>query len=90
MVRVHDQYMLMKIITQRQYMIIYKNIRDLREDSDIKQNEIAKILGIAQNTYSQYETGKIQFTGDMLIALADFYDTTVDYLLGRTTERKPK
>ena len=69
-------------------MSIYKNIRDLREDNDITQSEVAKVLGIAQNTYSQYETGKIQFTGEMLIALADFYDTTVDYLLGRTSEKK--
>ncbi len=71
-------------------MSIYKNIRDLREDNDITQSEVAKVLGIAQNTYSQYETGKIQFTGEMLIALADYYGTTVDYLLGRTSEKKPQ
>ena len=71
-------------------MSIYKNIRDLREDNDITQSEVAKVLGIAQNTYSQYETGKIQFTGEMLIALADYYDTTVDYLLGRTSEKNPQ
>ncbi len=66
----------------------YKNIRDLREDNDITQAEVAKVLGIAQNTYSQYETGKIQFTAEMLVTLADFYHTNVDYLLGRTTKKK--
>lgn len=65
----------------------YKNIRDLREDNDITQAEVARVLGIAQNTYSQYETGKIQFTAEMLVTLADFYGTNVDYLLGRTTKK---
>lgn len=65
----------------------YKNIRDLREDNDITQAEVARVLGIAQNTYSQYETGKIQFTAEMLVLLADFYQTNVDYLLGRTTKK---
>ena len=65
----------------------YKNIRDLREDNDITQAEVARVLGIAQNTYSQYETGKIQFTAEMLVTLADFYGTNVDYLLGRTSKK---
>lgn len=68
---------------------MYKNIRDLREDNDITQSEVASVLGIAQNTYSQYETGKISFTADMLVSLADYYRTNVDYLLGRTSNKEP-
>jgi transcriptional regulator with XRE-family HTH domain len=68
---------------------MYKNIRDLREDSDITQSEVAGILGIAQNTYSQYETGKISFTADMLVCLANYYRTSIDYLLGQTDNKEP-
>ena len=64
--------------------MIYENIKNLREDNDIKQKDLAKILNISQNTYSQYETGKIALTAETLIKLADFYNTSVDYLLGRT------
>ncbi len=67
----------------------YQKIRDLREDNDIKQVQIAKLLGIAQNTYSQYETGLLDFSAKMLIQLADFYGTSVDYLLGRTNQKEP-
>lgn len=69
---------------------MYKNIRDLREDNDITQAEVASVLGIAQNTYSQYETGKIQFTAEMLVVLADYYGTNVDFLLGRTPHKAQK
>ena len=67
----------------------YQKIRDLREDNDIKQVQIAKLLGIAQNTYSQYETGLLDFSAKMVIQLADFYGTSVDYLLGRTNQKEP-
>lgn len=67
----------------------YKNIKALREDQEIKQQQLAAVLGIAQNTYSQYETGKIAFTDEMLVKLANFYKTSVDYLLDRTNEKKP-
>ena len=69
--------------------MVFKNIRGLREDNEIKQHQLASVLGIAQNTYSQYETGKIAFTDEMLIKLADFYNTSIDYLLGRTKEKRP-
>lgn len=62
--------------------MVFKNIRALREDRDIKQRTLADLLHIAQNTYSQYETGKIEWTATMLIKLAKFYGTSVDYLLG--------
>ena len=64
----------------------YPNIRALREDRDYNQVDIAEVLNIAQNTYSQYETGKIEWTASTLIKLADFYNVSIDYLLGRTQD----
>ena len=64
-------------------------LKDLREDSDKTQGEIAKYLHIKQNTYSQYENGQRQIPIRSLIALARYYNTSVDYLLGLTQERKP-
>ena len=64
-------------------------IRDLREDRDLTQKEIAEYLHIKQNTYSQYENGQRQIPIDMLIALAKYYRTSTDYILGLTEERKP-
>lgn len=69
--------------------MIFKNVRALREDRDLKQREIADILGVSQNTYSQYETGVIAFTDQILIKLADFYGVSVDYLMDRTTVKEP-
>ena len=64
-------------------------IKDLREDSDITQKELAEYLHIKQNTYSQYENGQRQLPIEVLIALARYYHTSTDYLLGLTDERKP-
>ena len=64
-------------------------IRDLREDSDLTQKEIADFLHIKQNTYSQYENGHRQLPIEFLIALAKYYKTSTDYILGLTDERKP-
>ena len=64
-------------------------LRDLREDHDLSQNAVADYLHIRQNTYSQYENGRRQIPIDMLVRLALLYDTSVDYLLGLTPERKP-
>ena len=64
-------------------------IRDLREDNDLTQKEIADYLHIKQNTYSQYENGQRQIPIDALIALARYYKTSTDYLLGLTDEPKP-
>ena len=63
-------------------------IKDLREDADLTQKEVAEYLHVCQNTYSQYENGKRQLSIDVLIALARFYDTTTDYLLGLTEKRE--
>ena len=69
--------------------MIFKNIRDLREDRDVKQQTLADLLGVAQNTYSQYETGKREWTAPILIKLAKFYGTSVDYLLDLTNNPNP-
>ena len=62
----------------------FKNLRSLREDRDLRQKDIAAILNISQNTYSQYETGVISLTAEVLIKLSDYYGVSVDYLLDRT------
>ena len=64
-------------------------IKDLREDADKTQKEIANYLHIKQNTYSQYENGHRQLPIEILIALARYYKTSTDYILGLTEERKP-
>lgn len=64
-------------------------IKELREDNDIKQAEIAKLLGIQQNSYSQIENEKNTIQIDHLIKLASFYKTSTDYILGLTDEIKP-
>ena len=69
--------------------MIYPNIRALREDNDYKQRQLAEVLHVSQNTYSQYETGVIELTAEKLIELASFYGTSVDYLLGLTGTKKP-
>ncbi|MBQ1206271.1 MAG: helix-turn-helix transcriptional regulator [Clostridia bacterium] len=66
---------------------MYKRIRDLREDKDITQAQLANILGMSQTGYSKYETGENDIPTQILINLADFYGTTIDYILGRTDEK---
>lgn len=66
----------------------FKNLRAIREDRDIKQKEIAKILNVSQNTYSQYETGVIALTAEVLIKLSTFYGVSIDYLLDQTDNPK--
>ena len=64
-------------------------IKDLREDHDLTQSDVADYLDIKQNTYSQYETGQRQLPLECLIALAKLYKTSTDYILGLTQEKKP-
>ena len=64
-------------------------IKDMREDADLTQQEIAQYLHIKQNTYSQYENGYRQLPIDVLIALAKYYHTSTDYLLGLTDCKEP-
>ena len=62
-------------------------IRDLREDNDITQKELAEYLHIKQNTYSQYENGQRQLPIDILIALSKYYKVTTDYILGLSDKK---
>ena len=64
-------------------------LKELREDNDIKQRDLAQRLNILQNTYSQYENGQRQIPLNTLIKLAIFYDTSVDYILELTDEKRP-
>ena len=63
---------------------MYRRIRDLREDRDLTQKQVAQLLGMSQTGYSKYETGENDVPTAVLIKLADFYQTSTDYLLGRT------
>lgn len=62
-------------------------IKDLREDADLTQRQIAEYLHIKQNTYSQYETGQRQIPIEVLVRLARLYGTSIDYLVGETNNR---
>ena len=67
----------------------YTRIKELREDTDLNQTEFASILGMSQTGYSKYETGENDIPTAILIKLADYYNTSVDYILGRTDKRHP-
>lgn len=68
--------------------MIYENIRNLREDSDKLQKELATYLNIKQTTYSKYERGAINVPIEVFIKLADYYDVSIDYLVGRTKNKR--
>ena len=63
---------------------MYSRIRDLREDKDLNQTEVATYLGMSQTGYSKYETGENDIPTGILIKLADFYGVSTDYILNRT------
>lgn len=67
---------------------MYKRIRELREDCDLKQRELAEILSCSQRVYSNYERGDLDIPTEILIKLADYYDVSVDYILGRIDNKK--
>ena len=67
----------------------YQRIRNLREDKDITQKTIAAFLNISQNTYSQYETNVLEISIGTMAKLADFHNTSIDYLVERTDEPSP-
>ena len=67
---------------------MYKRIRELREDADLTQKEVSKILHCSQQVYSNYELGQRDIPTQTLIRLADFYKVSVDYILGRTENPK--
>lgn len=68
---------------------MHLRIRDLREDNDLSQAEMAKLLQCSQQTYSRYESHITEIPLESLIFLAEYYDTSVDYLLGITKQKKP-
>ena len=68
--------------------MVFENIRNLREDNDIIQNELSEYLNVKQTTYSKYELGKINVPVEVLIKLADYYDVSIDYLVGRSKDKK--
>ena len=69
---------------------MYENrLRDLREDRDLKQRDLAELLKVHQTTYSDYELGRLNIPVATLHILADFYNVSVDYLLCRTNEKRP-
>ncbi len=69
---------------------MYPRIRDLREDKDLNQTQVAKMLGMSQTGYSKYETGENDIPTAILIKLARFYNTSIDYLLGESEIRERK
>ncbi|MDO5298491.1 MAG: helix-turn-helix transcriptional regulator [Clostridia bacterium] len=63
---------------------MYKRIRELREDRDLTQKRMGEILSCSQRVYSNYERGELDIPTEILIKLANYYDVSVDYILGRT------
>ena len=64
--------------------MVFENIRNLREDHDKKQQELADYLNVKQTTYSKYELGKINIPIEVFIKLADYYGVSIDYIVGRS------
>ena len=73
----------------RYEILKFEAIRNLRVDGGYTQAQIAQMLNIKQNTYSQYEIGVLNYPIEVLLKLADFYNVSVDYLLGRTDVKEP-
>ncbi len=69
--------------------MVYRRLRDLREDRDLLQKDIAEVLQCSQVCYSHYELGKRDIPTEVLVRLAAFYHTSVDYLLGLTDDARP-
>ena len=65
----------------------YRRIRDLREDADLTQEKLGKVIDVPQRTYAYYESGQRMVPPSVLCALADFYGVSVDYILGRTDQK---
>ena len=66
----------------------FQRIQDLRTDADMSQKQLSEILHISQRSYSHYETGSLNIPVEMLIRLANYYDISVDYLVGRTDKKE--
>lgn len=68
--------------------MMYPKLRDLREDHDKTQQELADYLHVTQTTYSKYELGKVSISIEVFIRLAEYYNVSIDYLVGRTNNKK--
>ncbi len=68
--------------------MVFRNIRNLRRNHDKTQEELAEYLNIKQTTYSKYELGKVNIPVDVFLKLADYYDVSVDYLVGRNATKE--
>ena len=68
---------------------MYERIRNLREDADLRQTDLASVLNCSQRVYSNYERGELDIPTEILIKLADYHKTTTDYILGRTEIKDP-
>ena len=68
---------------------MYPRLRKLREDKDLSQKKLAKLLNMSQTGYSKYETGENDIPTSILLKLSTIYETSIDYLLGITNEKKP-
>lgn len=73
----------------RTEVLKYGRIRDLRIDRGLTQAQVAEVLHVSQNTYSQYEIGTTRYPLDVVVTLAEFYGVSVDYLVGLTDEAAP-
>ena len=80
--------MIFYIIDKEVNEMKFQRIQDLRTDADLSQRELSEILHISQRSYSHYETGSRNIPIEMLIRLANYYDTSIDYLVGRTDRKK--
>ena len=76
-------------MNMRTEILKFERIRNMRIDKNLTQKQIAEVLNVKQNTYSQYEIGTLNYPIDALIKLAEYYKTSVDYLLGLTDEKTP-
>ena len=81
--------MFFHILNVVMYMEKFQRIRDLREDKDLTQREVGEAINVPQRTYAYYESGERMVPPQVLVALAQFYNVSVDYLLGLTDQRKP-
>ena len=79
-----SQYAIIELDMINTVRKMYQRIRDLREDRDLSQAALAKLLNVSQSTYSRYESGYLDIPSNILIALARFYQVSVDYILGLT------
>lgn len=77
------------VMRMRMELLKYGRVRDLRNDRGLTQDDVAKVLHVSQNTYCQYEIGTTRYPLDVVVALAEFYNVSIDYLVELTDEPTP-